>query len=151
MCMGSQRNYINGENRRTRSKSCPSAALSTTNCRWTSLVSNPDLRGRGPAFQPCEPWHLFSRRVKEAIGLLLHGMRRVLTVLLDQKLLQKAYSQRDYSAAEHLILLWRPLFVSQLRHQMFWMGFLCFFLIEVYKVINLRGCISIVTGVLISP
>jgi len=49
----------------------------------------------------------FSRHVKEAIGLLLHGMRRAPTVILDQKLLQKAYSQGDYSAAEHLILLRR--------------------------------------------
>jgi len=40
---------LTGENRNTRNKSCPSAALSTTNCRRTNLVSNPDLRGRASA------------------------------------------------------------------------------------------------------
>jgi hypothetical protein len=36
---------LTGENRSTRGKTCPSAALSTTNPTWTDWGSNPGLRG----------------------------------------------------------------------------------------------------------
>ena len=34
-------------------KTCPSATLSTTNLRWTSLVLNPGLRGRSQQITAC--------------------------------------------------------------------------------------------------
>jgi hypothetical protein len=37
------------ESRSTRGKTCPTAALSTTNPTWTDPGSNPDLRGGRPA------------------------------------------------------------------------------------------------------
>jgi hypothetical protein len=37
--------YIDGENRRTRRKTCPSATLSTTNPTWIDPGTNPGLRG----------------------------------------------------------------------------------------------------------
>jgi hypothetical protein len=40
---------VTGENRRTWGKTCPSAALSTTNPTWTDPGSNPGLRGGRPA------------------------------------------------------------------------------------------------------
>jgi hypothetical protein len=40
---------LTGENRSTRGKTCPSAALSTTNPTWTDPGSNPGLRGERPA------------------------------------------------------------------------------------------------------
>jgi hypothetical protein len=38
-----------GENRRTRSETCPSATLSTINLTWTDPGLNPGLRGARPA------------------------------------------------------------------------------------------------------
>jgi hypothetical protein len=40
---------LTGENRRTRRKTYPSAALSTTNPTWIDPVTNPGLRGERPA------------------------------------------------------------------------------------------------------
>jgi hypothetical protein len=40
---------LTGENRCTRGKTCPSAALTTTNPTWTDPGSNPGLRVERPA------------------------------------------------------------------------------------------------------
>jgi hypothetical protein len=40
--------YIDGENRRTRRRTCPSATLSTTNPAWVDPDANPVLRGERP-------------------------------------------------------------------------------------------------------
>jgi hypothetical protein len=40
---------LTGENRSTRTKTCPSATLSTTNPTWTDPGSEPGLRGERPA------------------------------------------------------------------------------------------------------
>jgi hypothetical protein len=40
---------LTGENGRTRTKTCPSATLSTTNPTWTDPESNPGLHGERPA------------------------------------------------------------------------------------------------------
>jgi hypothetical protein len=42
-------NDIDGENRKTRRKTCPSATLSTTNPTWIDPGANPGLRGERPA------------------------------------------------------------------------------------------------------
>jgi hypothetical protein len=44
----SRRNALQGK-QKSSEKTCPSAALSTTNPRWLGLSSNPDLRGGKPA------------------------------------------------------------------------------------------------------
>jgi len=39
---------LTGDTRISRTKTCPSATLSTTNLKWTDLGTNPGLRGEKP-------------------------------------------------------------------------------------------------------
>jgi hypothetical protein len=45
------KDILTGENRRTRSKTCPSATLSTTNFTWIDPGANPGLRGERPQLE----------------------------------------------------------------------------------------------------